>query len=209
MKPTKKNEKSDFSFIALIVGGVISTVLIFDFYQFYLFEGLGKKQAIIIAILVELCILYGACSSSKRLFQISKTLIAYNAIIFSFFGILQFGEYTKNFRYIEERIAELKFKLESLGEEKNELQEHLGSLYDKNVVTQASKSIFPEIQRIEDKISSTDEELQILLTKALESDSHSSWQKGLSLALMVVLRLILQIFSIEIIHAGNLRAKKL
>lgn len=187
--------------VGLALGLWISIFLMRDLVEFYQIKGLGFTWALQLALVVELALFFASISSKRVLRACAYGLLFYNASIFILLQITQANQQKEIVNLRQENKQEANRSILNLEKEKAQNLKRLDTLFERGIVTSGSKAI----AELNAKIDSQIQERRLWLGDLEKAQTGNLGQVfTIGTILMIVVRLILQLVSIELFKSAGI-----
>jgi hypothetical protein len=185
----------------LTLGLWISLFLMRDLVEFYQIKGLTFTWALQLALVVELALFFASISGKRVLRGCAYGLFFYNASIFILLQITQANQQREIVNVRQEKRQGASRSILDLEKEKVQNLKRLDILFEKGIVTLGSKAI----AELNAKIDSQIQERRLWLEELEKAHTGNLDQVfTIGTILMIVVRLILQLISIELFKAAGI-----
>jgi hypothetical protein len=185
----------------LALGLWISFFLMRDLVEFYQLKGLSFIWALQLALVVELALFFASISSKRVLRACAYGLLFYNASIFILLQITQANQQKEDVNLRQEKIQGTSRSILDLEKEKAQNLKRLDTLFERGIVTSGSKAI----AELNAKIDSQIQERRLWLEELEKAHTGNLGQVfTIGTILMIVVRLILQLISIELFKSAGI-----
>ena len=193
--------KSWLQHAGFALGLWISLFLMRDLVEFYQLKGLSFAWALQLALVVELALFFASISSKRVLRVCVYGLLLYNASIFILLQITQANQQLEVAKLSQEKMQIVSRSILDLEKEKAQNLKRLDSLFERGIVTSGSKAI----AELNSKIDSQVQERRFWL-EGLEKAHTNNFGQVFTIGtiLMIVVRLILQLVSIELFKSAGI-----
>lgn len=185
----------------LVLGLWISIFLMRDLVEFYQIKGLNFVWALQLSLVVELALFFASISSKRVLRACAYGLLFYNASIFILLQITNANEQREIVNLRQEKMQDANRSILGLEKEKAQNIKRMDTLFERGIVTSGSKAI----AELNAKIDSQIQERRLWLEK-LEKEHTGNLGQVFTIGtiLMILVRLILQLISIELFKSAGI-----
>lgn len=185
----------------LALGLWISVFLMRDLVEFYQIKGLSIIWALQLALVVELALFFASVSTKRVLRACAYGLLLYNASVFILLQITQANQQIETMKLRQEKIQGTSQSIVDLENEKAQNIKRLDALFEHGIVTSGSKAI----AELNSKIDSQIQERRLWLEELEKAHTSNLGQVfTIGTVLMIVVRLILQLISIELFKSAGI-----
>ncbi len=185
----------------LALGLWISLFLMRDLVEFYQQKGLSFTWALQLALVVELALFFASISSKRVLRACAYGLLLYNASIFILLHVTQANQQREVVNVRQEKMQGASRSISDLEKEKAQNLKRLDILFERGIVTSGSKAI----AELNAKIDSQIHERRLWLEELEKAHFGNLGQIfTIGTVLMIVVRLLLQLISIELFKSAGI-----
>ncbi len=185
----------------LALGVWISICLMRDLVEFYQIKGLSFIWSLQLALVVELALFFASVSSKRILRVCAYGLLFYNANIFILLQITQANQQREVVNVRQEKMQDANRSILDLEKEKAQNLKRLDALFERGIVTSGSKAV----AELNAKIDSQIHERRLWLEGLEKAHTGNLGQVfTIGTILMIVVRLILQLVSIELFKSAGI-----
>ncbi len=185
----------------LALGLWISLFLMRDLVEFYQLKGLSFTWALQLALVVELALFFASISNKRVLRACAYGLLFYNASIFILLQVTQANQQSEIVSLRQEKMQRASRSILDLEKEKAQNIKRLDTLFERGIITSGSKAI----AELNAKIDSQIHERRLWLEELEKAHFGNLGQIfTIGTVLMIVVRLILQLISIELFKSAGI-----
>ncbi|MEZ4814426.1 MAG: hypothetical protein R3A80_04365 [Bdellovibrionota bacterium] len=182
----------------------ISVFLMRDLVEFYEIKGLSFVWALQLALVVELALFFASVSGKRLLSICAYALLFYNASIFVLLQTTKAHQQRESSVIHKNKMQETQQEIRELEKQRAENLRRLDKLFSKGMVTSGTRAISEMNAKIDKEVWEREQWIE----KEGKLISNGSGHYGFTLGtlLMIGVRLILQLVSIELFRCGGICA---